>query len=551
MSASPDIFLSYNREDAEVAKLFADAFAGEGMEVWWDVTLRSGETYDEVTESALRGAKAVVVLWSPRSVASHWVRAEATIAHRAKTLVPATIEACDKPVMFELTQTAELSHWRGEAGDPAWRAFLGDVRRMLGQEASEPLAQPTPALGPAGSGVPIVAVLPINFRGGEEMEFLAEDLTEEITRKLARGYYDVTASGIMAGWRGRQVDYQEIGRTTGAMWLIEGKLQGSGSTVRLTMQLIDMETGNQPWSMRFLRKAEDMEGSLEEFAASVASEVMAQTTLITTQRVLSKPGPYSGWEHCLRSLAFQARMAGSESLRRALEEARNAVAAMPDLGLAHAQVANVLALQLTMRGAEIDDAMRREIRTHADRARQLDGDNPIVMGYLVSAYAVLGDGESALRLGRRLVEIAPNTTTSYLYFGFANMAVGRIRDAIAAYERQDRLSTHDAGRYGTLSNLGRCYLLEGRVDEAEETLDRSLALNPDYPSALKWKAIAAARRGDEEAALATIRRLREVDPEMTLDHHVRQMLFYRDTAGQLADPVATLRRLWAETEPKG
>jgi len=92
MSASPDIFLSYNREDADVAKMFADAFANEGMEVWWDVTLRSGETYDEVTEAALRGAKAVVVLWSPRSVASHWVRAEATIAHRAKTLVPATIE---------------------------------------------------------------------------------------------------------------------------------------------------------------------------------------------------------------------------------------------------------------------------------------------------------------------------------------------------------------------------------------------------------------------------------------------------------------------------
>jgi hypothetical protein len=52
--------------------LFADAFACEGVDVRWDVTLRSGETYDEVTEAALRGASAVVVLWSPRSVASHY-----------------------------------------------------------------------------------------------------------------------------------------------------------------------------------------------------------------------------------------------------------------------------------------------------------------------------------------------------------------------------------------------------------------------------------------------------------------------------------------------
>jgi hypothetical protein len=110
----PDVFLSYNREDAALAKLFADAFASEGFDVWWDQTLHSGETYDEVTEAALRAAKAVVVLWSPRSVVSHWVRAEATVAHRAKTLVPATIEACNRPVMFELTQTADLSHWKGD-----------------------------------------------------------------------------------------------------------------------------------------------------------------------------------------------------------------------------------------------------------------------------------------------------------------------------------------------------------------------------------------------------------------------------------------------------
>ena len=107
----PDIFLSYNREDATRAKLFADAFMAEGFEVWWDARLRSGEEYDRVTEAALRSAKAVVVLWSKRSVDSSWVRAEATQAYRSKTLMPAMIEECVRPVMFELTQTAELSHW--------------------------------------------------------------------------------------------------------------------------------------------------------------------------------------------------------------------------------------------------------------------------------------------------------------------------------------------------------------------------------------------------------------------------------------------------------
>ena len=112
----PDIFLSYTRDDQAMAQRFAQGFEAQGLSVWWDVTLRSGEAYDQVTEEALKSAKAVVVLWSKKSVVSRWVRAEATLADRNRTLVPARIEPCDLPIMFELTQTAELSHWRGVSG---------------------------------------------------------------------------------------------------------------------------------------------------------------------------------------------------------------------------------------------------------------------------------------------------------------------------------------------------------------------------------------------------------------------------------------------------
>ena len=73
---APDIFLSYNREDQARARLFAEAFAAQGFSVWWDTELKSGEANDEVTENALRTAKAVVVLWSKKSVVSPWLRDE-------------------------------------------------------------------------------------------------------------------------------------------------------------------------------------------------------------------------------------------------------------------------------------------------------------------------------------------------------------------------------------------------------------------------------------------------------------------------------------------
>src|SRR5262249_31782913 len=101
-----DVFISYSRDDAASARRMAEAFEAQGLSVWWDVALRAGEAFDEAIEKALKEAKAVVVLWSKTSVVSRWVRAEATLADRNRTLVPVMIEPCERPIMFELTQTA-------------------------------------------------------------------------------------------------------------------------------------------------------------------------------------------------------------------------------------------------------------------------------------------------------------------------------------------------------------------------------------------------------------------------------------------------------------
>ena len=129
-----DIFISYNREDQAVADLFVKGLQAAGLDVWWDAHLRAGEAYDEITENAVREAKAVVVLWSKKSVASRWVRAEATLAQRYGTLVPCMIEPCDRPIMFELTQTDDLSHWKGNLDDPAWQQFCAHVKDFIGKK---------------------------------------------------------------------------------------------------------------------------------------------------------------------------------------------------------------------------------------------------------------------------------------------------------------------------------------------------------------------------------------------------------------------------------
>jgi TolB-like protein len=545
----PDVFLSYNRDDAAVAKLMADAFAREGLEVWWDVSLRSGEAYDRVTEEALRTAKAVVVLWSPRSVDSRWVRAEASIADENATLVPAKIDACQLPVMFRLTQTADLSHWHGETGDTAWQAFLGDVQRMVaGEVPANPGRAPQLSSAILGTGIPIVAVLPIAHRAGDdELEILGEDLTDEVTREMARSrYFEVIAAGTMGRWRGIVVDHRELRRELGAVFAVECKLQRSGEDVRLTVQVIDCETGRMLWSGRLMRKAADVAVAPEVFAVLIASELGEQIVQIEVTRAMAHPGPFSTWQHMMRSMAYVAHT-GSDSIRRAIEEARCAITAAPDAALAHAMLATNLALLVNARGKELDDALSREIQAHIQRAIQLDGDDPTVIAWLVSPHITLGDFEAALRLAQRTVELYPGSPRSHWLLGFANLELGRTAEAIAAFTEELRLTTHDPIRNTGHAYLGVCYLLEGRPEEAEAAIDRSLALRPDLDVTLKWKAIVAASRGNEELALATVRRLREVEPEMTIEQHVRQVTFSPNVAERSGEYMATLQRLWVAT----
>ena len=68
----------------------------------------SGETWDEVIEAALDGARCVVVLWSRYSVQSSWVRTEADEGQRRRVLIPALLDDVVIPLAFRRIQAANL-----------------------------------------------------------------------------------------------------------------------------------------------------------------------------------------------------------------------------------------------------------------------------------------------------------------------------------------------------------------------------------------------------------------------------------------------------------
>ncbi|TAM92132.1 MAG: toll/interleukin-1 receptor domain-containing protein, partial [Rhodanobacteraceae bacterium] len=88
LTGMADVFVSYARADkARVAPLVA-AIEAKGWSVWWDPEITPGQEFDDQIDAEIDAAKAVLVIWTPTSVASRWVRGEAREAAERGILVP-------------------------------------------------------------------------------------------------------------------------------------------------------------------------------------------------------------------------------------------------------------------------------------------------------------------------------------------------------------------------------------------------------------------------------------------------------------------------------
>lgn len=369
----PNVFLSYSREDQATARRFAEAFQQAGLSVWWDQTLTAGESYDEVTEQALKSARAVVVLWSQSSVSSRWVRAEATIADRNETLVPVMIEPCERPVMFELRQSEDLSEWAGDVKDPRWQSFLAGVKRVVNRDRSAAAEKapvvlsgaPTPvstrdpfrrvrsmliaasvlivalaglwlflrlqdkaapetvAAAPAVSATArelSIAVLPfVNMSSDPEQEFFSDGLSEELLNQLAQiPELSVIGRTSSFSFKGRNEDLRVIGAELGASHLLEGSVRKAGNRVKITAQLINAADGVHLWSETYERTLDDIFAIQDEIAREVASQLEL--------KLGARPFRDSGTR---KVAAFEALLTGRGLLR--FPNRQSMVAAVPHL----------------------------------------------------------------------------------------------------------------------------------------------------------------------------------------------------------------------------
>jgi TolB-like protein len=501
--------LSYNRDDQQAAERYARAFEAMGLSVWWDVALRSGEIYDEVTEAALRGAGAVVVLWSKKSVASRWVRSEATLAQRAGTLAPVMIEPCERPVMFELAQTADLSHWKGDPTDPSWLAFVGDVERLAGR--SEDLGS-TPVQLATGAefklpSKPSLAVMPFISISGADEEHFADGIVEEISTVLSRySSLFVIAGQSSLSYRGTTKPAQQIARELGVRYLLEGSVRKAAGRVRISAKLVDAAAGEQIWADRFEDSSGDLFDLQDRVANAVASTIDSTIGEAEMRRSVSRPASSpDAYELTVRANALLGRYE-RPSVLEALDLAEKAAALDPTYAWA-ISIVGFCHATLALHGWSEDPAASREYAVElARKAMKLAGDDQMALTVTAGLLVTAGDDIGlASRLIERALSLNPEKAFILFWAGWVDGEAGRFGRGLKRLEKASRLNPRSIYRPFQLLGMANCLFGLDRYGEAALVAREVLRVLPQTPPPhiIHTASLALTGHLDEARAAAT------------------------------------------------
>lgn len=115
-----DVFISYSKSRSVEAAELASELADLGYDVWWDISLLPTGSFGAEIDCQLDKAKAVIVIWSPESLRSKWVRSEASHGDRQDKLVnthtadPGVVAGIPKPI--DLIHSVSLDNIRAIVG---------------------------------------------------------------------------------------------------------------------------------------------------------------------------------------------------------------------------------------------------------------------------------------------------------------------------------------------------------------------------------------------------------------------------------------------------
>jgi adenylate cyclase len=555
-----DVFVSYARSDKLLVAPLVAAIEAQGWSVWWDPEIDAGQQFDDQIERELKAAKAVLVVWTPTSAASRWVRGEAREAADRGTLVPVRFEAASLPMDVRAIHTTELDGWGEDAQSAQFRALLRSLTAMITRQGGSPdtaAASPIPG-ATARIGI---CVLPFaNMSGDAEQEYFSDGISEDVITDLNKvSALFVVARNTAFTFKGKSVDVAQLARQLKVSHVLEGSVRKAGGRVRITAQLIEGSTGGQIWAERFDRDLNDIFALQDEISEAIVKalrlKLLPEEKQAIEQRGTDNVDAYNLYlmarQHYATGLASDPRKSNT-----VIRLCRGALELDPDYARAWALMATAQRNQMYTT-AEGDNGSAA-----ATRAMALDANLAEAHAAMAGILASQGNYEAAEQEITIAFRLDPESVDVLREAARLCFLQGRFEQSAAHWERVSTLVETD---YASGILLITCYTSLGDTDSvlrvARRTLaraEKAISVDADNGSAMAAVFSCLLSLGETDRAREWARRAVLIDPDnMTMRYNLACDLVINlgdlDLALEMLAPVC--RRCgkeqveWMRTDP--
>jgi TolB-like protein len=361
---------------------------------------------------------------------------------------------------------------------------------------------------------PSVAVMPFqNMSGDPEQEYFADGMVEEIITALSRiRWLFVIARNSTFTYKGQAIDVKRIGRELCVRYVLEGSVRKAGGRVRITAQLIEAETGAHLWADRFDGELEDVFDLQDEVASSVAGVIEPALHAAEIRRSAERPThDLTAYDLYLRALPHCFSFE-KERITLALGLIERAIERDPRYGPALA-LAAFCHVHLEVNGWADDPETNGRIGIGlAQRALQVAGDDPYVLGHVAFVLAHLGqDIDVSVSLVDRALVLNPNFAHGWYWSGILRNWSGQPDLALHHFQTFLRLSPLDRLPV-YMTSIGAALFFQRRFEEAAIKLLESLQRAPNFAVTYRFLASCYAHMGRFGEAREIVSRLRAITP---------------------------------------
>lgn len=382
-----------------------------------------------------------------------------------------------------------------------------------------------------------IAVLPLtNLSPDPDNAYFAAGIHEEILTQLAKiSELTVIARTSVLQYRDTEKTIPEIAAELNVGNVMEGSVQFADNRMRITLQLIEAETGTHIWAESYDRDFEDVFEVQSDIATRVAAVLSAELTPETEASINRAPTRnMEAYDLLLRASPLRLDLPLSISL---LEQSRSLD---PDFAEPYGLETIRRFATIAVVGAYDPMSLSMPARQLAARAMELDPKSArayFAAGWVDTADRRIGDAAESYRKG---LEITPGWAAAWGEYAAILSALDRDDEAIAAALRGRRLDPNFVASYLRLRSV---YFGAGLVDKALEISVEALNRFPNDPRVYRGMAVALAQVGNLEDALDYAQKATDMSPGSYRYMHICEVGQLAAMTGDTARSEAVLLEL--------